>query len=68
MKREHLKCRALSAGLLIALAAFTIMVAPSLAADTKGVGGTPELTAKKDRISYALGAEWPRATSGREWI
>ena len=57
MKREYLKCSALSAGLLIAFVAFTIMAAPSMADDTKGAGGTPALTTKKDRISYGLGVE-----------
>ena len=57
MKREHLKCGTLSAGLLITLAAFTIMLASAAADDMKGTGGTPELVTKKDRISYGLGAE-----------
>jgi UDP-GlcNAc:undecaprenyl-phosphate/decaprenyl-phosphate GlcNAc-1-phosphate transferase len=58
MKPERLKyVAALSAGLLLALAGFTITVAPSLADDTKGAGGTPALTTQKDRFSYSLGVE-----------
>ena len=57
MKREYLKCSTLSAGLLIVLAAFTIIAAPSVADDKKETSAAPALITPKDRMSYSLGAE-----------